>query len=195
MLKHRDPRCFYHPAFGVQYISDESDESEESYEVTSHPIVRVPSLSGAAADRDIVDVDHHTLEQKAVDGNTAFVVGGLVIEKVRTHVSFYVGCAYCKKRMIVDDHGNLRCERQACVNGNTYFVVRVCFVEATTGRTIWLTLFDRCMAGLLDIDAKDFSVMHESKQMHKLNTLVGIRMSLTLRRVNETVTSTTTSLT
>ena len=110
MLKHRDPRCFYHPVFGVQYTSDERDESDE---VTSHPIERVPSLSGAAADRDIVDVDLHTLEQKVVDDNTAFVVGGLVIEKVRTDVSFYVGCAYCKKRMIVDDHGNLRCERQS----------------------------------------------------------------------------------
>ena len=78
MLKRRDPRCFYDPVVGVQYISDESDE------VTSHPIERVPSLSGTAADREIVDVDLHTLEQKAVDGNTAFVVGGLVIEKVRT---------------------------------------------------------------------------------------------------------------
>ena len=69
----------------------------------------------------IVDID--TWKQKAVDDNTAFVVGGLVIEKVHTDVSFYyVGCVYCKKRMI----GNLRCERHACVNGNTYFLVRLC---------------------------------------------------------------------
>ena len=127
--------------------------SAENDEATSLPIERVPSLSGAAADRDIVDLD--TLEQKAVDGNTAFVVRELLIVKVlRTDVSFYVGCAYCKKRMIVDDHGNLRCERHACVNGNTYFLVRVCFVESATGRSIWLTLFIQCMASLLDIGAK-----------------------------------------
>ena len=84
--------------------------------------------------------------------------------------------------MIVDDHGNLRCERHACVDGNTYFVVRVCFVESATGWTIWLTLFNQCMAGLLDIDAKDFSVMHESMQMHKLNTLVGTRVSFTIKK-------------
>ena len=169
--------CYYNPVVGMQITSDEGDEA-----TTSHPIERVPSRFCAAAGRDIVDVDLHTLEQKAVDDNTAFVVGGLVIEKVRTDVSFYVGCAYCNKRIIVDDHGNLRCERQACVNGNTYFVVRVCFVESATGRSIWLTLFDQCMAGLLDIDAKDFSVMHESMQMHKLNTLVGTRVSLTIKK-------------
>ena len=89
MLKRRDPRCFYDPVKGVQYISDQSDG------VTSHP-----SLYGAAVDREIVDVDLHTLEQKAVDGNTAFVVGGLVIDKVRTDVSFYL-----------DDHGDLRWEK------------------------------------------------------------------------------------
>ena len=38
------------------------------------------------------------------------------------------------------------------------------------------------MAGLLDIDAKDVSVMHESMQMHKLNTLVGSRVSLTIKK-------------
>ena len=84
--------------------------------------------------------------------------------------------------MIVDDHGNLRCERHACVNGNTYFVIRVCFVESATGRSIWLTLFDQCMAGLLDVGAKDFSLMHESMQMYKLNTLVGTRVSLTIKK-------------
>ena len=67
--------------------------------------------------------------------------------------------------MIDDDHGNLRCERHACVKGNTYFVVRVCFVESAMGLSIWLTLFDQCMAGLLDVGAKDFSLMHESMQM------------------------------
>ena len=59
-------------------------------------------------EQEIFDVD--TLERKAIDGNTAVIVLGLVIEKVRTDVSFYyVGYAYWKKRMIVDDHGNLRC--------------------------------------------------------------------------------------
>ena len=66
MLSHRDQRCYYNPVVGMQDISDESDEA------TSHPIERVPSLFGAAADRDIVDL--HTLEQKAVDGNTPFFV-------------------------------------------------------------------------------------------------------------------------
>ena len=55
--------------------------------------------------------------------DTAVVVSGLVIKKARTNVSYYVGCTYCKKRMIVDDHGYLRCERHACVNCNTYFLV------------------------------------------------------------------------
>ena len=51
------------------------------------------------------------------------------------------------------------------------------------------------MADLLDVDAKDFSLMHESIQMSKLNTLVGTRISLTIKRkVNETATPTTTSL-
>ena len=163
MLKHRQHRCFYDPVVGVQYISADSDEVTTT---TSHPIDQVPSLSGAATDRDIVDVDVdinlHTLEQKAIDGNTAFVIGGLVIEKVRTDVSFYVGCPYCKKRMLADDHGNLRCERHACFNGNTYFLVRVCFVESATGRSVWFTFFDNCMASLLDVGAKDFSLMNES---------------------------------
>jgi len=131
----------------------------------------------------MVNVDVHTLDHKAVDDNTAFVVGGLVIEKVRTDVSFYyVGCAYCKKRMIIDVHGKLRCGRHACVNGITYFVVRVCFVESATGCSIWLTLSDQCMAGLLNVEAKDFSVMYESLQRHKLNTLVGTRVSLTIKK-------------
>ena len=149
MLNQREHHWYYNPV-GMQDISDEEDET------TSHPIERVPSRSGAAADREIVDVD--TLEQKAIDDNTAFVVRGLVIEKVHTDVSFYyVGCVFYKKRMIVDDHGKLRCERHACVNVNTYFLVRVCFVVSATGRSIWLTLFDQYMAGLLDVDAKDFS--------------------------------------
>ncbi|KAK2144041.1 hypothetical protein NP493_4343g00006 [Ridgeia piscesae] len=114
---HHPTYCYYNPVVGMQNTSDESDEA------TSHPIDRVPSRVGAAAGPEIVDVD--TLAQKVVDDNTAFVVGGLVVEKVRNDVPFYyVGCAYCKKRMIVDDHGNLRFERHACVNGNTYFVVR-----------------------------------------------------------------------
>ena len=123
--------------------------------MTKQPVIRSIDLSGAAVNREIVYVD--TLEQKAVDGNTPFVVGGLVIKKVRTYDSFYyVGCAYCKKRMIVDDHGNLRCEGHACVNGNTYFVVRVCFAESATGRSMWLTLLDQCMGGLLAVDEKNF---------------------------------------
>jgi len=150
MLNHRGHHYSYNPV-GMQDISDESDEA------TSQPIERVPSLSAAATNREIADID--TLDQKARDGTTAFVVRGLVIEKVRTDVSFYyVGCVYCKKRMIVDNHGNLLCERHACVNCNTYFLVRVCFVESTTGRSIWLTLFDQCMAGLSDVDAEDFSL-------------------------------------
>ena len=84
MLNHREHH-FYYNSVGMQDKSDEDDEA------TSHPIDRVPSRFGAAADRKIVD----TLEQKAVD-NLAFVIGGLVIEKVRTDVSFYyVGCVYC----------------------------------------------------------------------------------------------------
>ena len=169
MSKHRDHRCFYDPVVGVQYISAESEV------VTSHPIEQVTSLSVASVDRDIVDVDLHTLEQKAVNGNTAFVVGGLDIEKVRTDVSFYVGCPCCKKRMLVDDRGNLRCERHAWVNGNTYFLVGVCFVESATGRSVWFTLFDKCMARLLDVGAKDVSLINESMRMSKLNTLVGTR--------------------
>ena len=58
--------------------------------------------------------------------------------------------------MIVDDHGNLRCERHACVNGNTYFLVGVRFVESATGRFVWFTLFDKCMASLLDVGARLF---------------------------------------
>ena len=109
MLNHPS-YCYYNPVVRMQNTSDESDEA------TSHPIDRVPSRVGAAAGREIVDVD--TLEQKVVDDNTAFIVGGLVVEKVRNDVPFYyVGCAYCKKRMFVDDHGNLRCGRHACVNG------------------------------------------------------------------------------
>ena len=75
MLNHREHHCYYNPV-DMQDISDEDDEA------TSLPIERVPSRFGAAADREIVDVD--TLEQKAIDDNTAFAVRGLVIEKVRT---------------------------------------------------------------------------------------------------------------
>ena len=67
----------------MQDISDEDDEA------TNYPIDRVPSRFGAAAYREIVDVD--TLEQKAIDGNTAFVVRGFVIEKVRTDVCTRTG--------------------------------------------------------------------------------------------------------
>ena len=79
MLNHREHHCYCNPV-GMQDISDEDDEA------TSHPIERVPSRFGAAADREIVDVD--TLEQKAIAGNTASVVRGLVIEKVRTDVPY-----------------------------------------------------------------------------------------------------------
>ena len=184
MLNHSE-YCYYNPVVGMQNTRDESVEATTTTTTTtSHPIERVPSRFGTAAGREIVelDVDLHTLEQKAVDDKTAFVVGGLVIDKVRTDVSFYVGCAYCKKRMIVDDHGNLRCVRHACVNGNTYFLVGVRFVESATGRFVWFTLFDKCMASLLDVGAKDFSVMHESMRMSKLNTLVGTRVSLTIKK-------------
>ena len=51
------------------------------------------------------------------------------------------------------------------------------------GHSIWLTLFDRvCMAGLLDINAKHFSVMDESIQFYMLNTLVGTPVSLTIKK-------------
>ena len=43
------------------------------------------------------------------------------------------------------------------MNCNTCILVRVRFVESATGRSIWLTLFDQLMTGLLDVDAKDFS--------------------------------------
>jgi hypothetical protein len=38
------------------------------------------------------------------------------------------------------------------------------------------------MAGLLDDGAKDVSLMHESMQMYKMNTLVGTRVSLTIEK-------------
>ena len=118
-------------------------------------------LSDTQTEREIVYVD--TLVRKVIDGDTAVVVNGLVIENVRTGVSFYfVGCAYCKKRMIDDDgHGNLPCEIHACVNCNTYFL-RVCFVESATGLSMWLTLFDQCMTAMLDVDAKDVYLKNES---------------------------------
>ena len=137
MMNHPE-YCYYNPV-GMQDIGDED-------EAISQPIERLPFRSAAEPKREIVDVD--TLERKPTDGDTAVVVRGLVIEKVRTGVSFcYVGCPYCKKRMIIDDHGNLRCERHACVKGNTYFLISVRFVESATGRSMWLTLFDLCMAG------------------------------------------------
>ena len=71
ILNHREHQCYYN-SVGMQDISDEDDEA------TSHPIERVPSWFGAAADREIVNVD--TLEQKAIDVNTVFVGRGLVIE-------------------------------------------------------------------------------------------------------------------
>ena len=49
--------------------------------------------------------------------------------------------------------------------------------ESAKGLSIWLTLFD-----LLDVDANNISVMHESMQMHKLDTLVGTRVSLTIKK-------------
>ncbi|KAK2161715.1 hypothetical protein NP493_1564g00005 [Ridgeia piscesae] len=102
---------------------------------TSHPIEWVPSRFGAAADREIVDVD--TLEQNGINGNTAFVVRGLIIVKVRTDISFYyIGCAYCKKRMIVDDHGNHRFERHACLGGKTYFLGRAELKPTTKRRLV-----------------------------------------------------------
>ena len=75
MLNHAE-YCQYKPVFGIQNTSDEDDEA------SSHPIEGLPSRFGAAAGREFVDVD--TLKQKVVDDNTAFDVGGLVIEKVRT---------------------------------------------------------------------------------------------------------------
>ena len=112
-----------------------------------------------------MDVD--TLERKAIGGDTAVVVRGLVIEKVRRDVSLYVGCVYCKKRMIDDDHGNLRCERRACVNPNTNFLVRISFVESATGYVIWLTLLDHigrdtCLSSLRKVKpgCNNYNVTH-----------------------------------
>ena len=68
------------------------------------------------------------------------------------------------------------------MKGNTYFLVTICFVETATGRFLWLSLFDQCMASLLHVDAKDFSLMNESMQMSKLNTLVGTGVSLTIKK-------------
>ena len=168
MLNHPEHHCYHNPV-GMQDISDED-------EATSHPLERLPSRSAAASDREIVDID--TLERKAIDGNTAVVVSGLVIEKIRTDVSFYyVGCAYCKKRMIVDDHGKLRCERHA--SGNTYFLVRVCFVESATGRSIWLNLFVQCMASLLDVDARLFSYARKHADLQAEHL---IRVSLIIKK-------------
>ena len=79
-------------------MQDISDRDE----ATSHPTERLPCPSAAAPERQIVDVD--TLEWNAIDGDTVVAVSGLVIEKVRSDVSFYyVGCAYCKKRMYEHD--------------------------------------------------------------------------------------------
>ncbi|KAK2156380.1 hypothetical protein NP493_1977g00006 [Ridgeia piscesae] len=70
------PEYFYFIPVGVQDISDED-------EATSYPIVRSAPISiprcTAAPEGEIVDVD--TLKRKAIDGDTAVVVSGLVIEK------------------------------------------------------------------------------------------------------------------
>ena len=177
MLNHSE-YYYYNPVVGIQNTRDESDEATTTT-TTSHPIERVPPRFGTAAGREIVyvevDVDLHTLEQKAVDDNTPSSLEGSLSTR-------YALMFPCKKRMIVDDHGNLRCERHACVNANTYFLVGVRFVESATGRSVWFTLFDKCMASLLDVGAKDFSVMHESMRMSKLNSLVGTRVSLTIKK-------------
>ena len=179
MMNHPD-YCYLNPV-GMQYIGDED-------EAISQPIERLPFQSAAEPEREIVDVD--TLERKPTDGDTAVVVRGLVIEKARTDVSFcYVGCAYCKKRMVVDDHGNLRCERHACVKDNTYFLVRVRFVESATGRSIWLTLFDQCMVGLLDVDARLFSYERKHADVQAEHFGRGHACFSPLRKVNETATT------
>ena len=122
MMNHPE-YCYYNPV-GMQDIGDED-------EAISQPIERFPFRSATELERQIVNID--TLEWKPTDGDTVVVVRGLVIEKVRTDVSFcYVGCEYSKKRMIVDDHGYIRCERHACEKGNTYFLVSVRFVESAT---------------------------------------------------------------
>ena len=41
---------------------------------------------------------------------------------------------------------------------------------------------DLCMCGLLDVDAKYFSLMHKRMQMYKLNTLIGTRLSFTIKK-------------
>ena len=41
-------------------------------------------------------------------------------------------------------------------------------------------LFNQCI-GLLDVNAKDFSVIHETVQTNRLDTLIGTRVSLTIK--------------
>ena len=103
-------------------------------------------------------------------GGDTVVVRSHVIEKIRRDVSFYVGRAYfkSKKRMIVENHGNLRFERYTCMNYNTYFLDRICFVGSAIDRPIFLTLCYQCMTGLLDVTAKYFSVMDKTVQTYKL---------------------------
>ena len=80
-----------------------------------------------------------TLKRKS-SGDTAVVIG-VLIDKIGRGVSFYVRLEYCKNRMIIKDHGNVRCERHKCVNCSTYFLVRIGFVDSATGRSMWLTSF------------------------------------------------------
>ena len=84
--------------------------------------------------------------------------------------------------LLIHDHCNPRCERHACVNYDTYFLVRVGFIVSTTGRSMWLTLFDQCMASLLDFKANDVSVMDNTVQTYNRNTLKGTGVSLTTKK-------------
>ena len=47
-------------------------------------------------------------------------------------------------------------------------------------------LYDRCVTGLLDITAKDVSVIDETVQTYKMNTLVGTCVSLTIKKSQRT---------
>ena len=141
---------YYNPVgVGMQDLSDEA-------EPTSHPI----SCHLDSPERDAV-VDVNTLQRMASGSDTG-VVRGLVIEKIRRDVSYYVGRAYSKKRMIVEDHGNLRFERYTCMNYNTYLLDRICSVESATDRPMSLTLGYQCMTDLLDVTATDFCVMDKT---------------------------------
>ena len=75
--------------------------------------------------------------ERMPSGGDTVVVRGLVIDNVSRDVSFYVGCAYSKKRMIVDDHGNLGAKDTMTLTSSSEYA-------SSSRLTMWLTLFDQC---------------------------------------------------